>query len=351
VDVIPAVAIAKKYTKPKDDNYSLIRFEPGAITAQTDETGVIVACEAVTFTCAVDAVQLTAMLKKAGTGATMRLDRDQLVITGTGGVFELRVLRDGKKLPAPPESPRRFVELDERTFKLLVSVAGLALTSGDDAALSAVRIAPSWAAASRGNALAVGWFVDAAGASLDIVKEPATVSAKFFAGLRGAVGLGMSKAFFWLAQGDIRRWTRRLDVGWPDSAVSGDNLAKLRAGGVDRAVLTLDTSATRALFDRALAAADSNADPYRLTWGEQLALSGGGLTGRFSGAVDAAADGKGKTFGVAPATWLCCLDALLSACDDPVYLSLAGPTDPAALWSLDPRALEVFIWPEYLPTP
>lgn len=80
-----------------------------------------------------------------------------------------------------------------------------------------------------------------------------------------------------------------------------------------------------------------------------LALAGGGQRGKFAGAVDVPVDGGGKTFGVAPAVWLRYLDALAACCDEPVCMSIAGPTDPVALWGLAPRALEVFIWPEYIP--
>ena len=355
MDVAHAIALAKKYTKPRDERYSFVRFTPGFVHANTEGSGVIVACPDVTWDAAVDAAQLVLMAKKAGTAPTFTVDRSTLVIAGPGGTYRLQGL-DAKaveKLGSSPESPRRFVELDEDTFKLLAQVAGLALAGDDDPSLSAVRVAPGWAASSRGNALAVGWFTDAAGTSLDIVREPTTLDARFFATLRGPMGLGMSKAFFWLQAGDVKRWTRRLEVPWPDSSVSGDNLAKLRNGGDDRRATTIEPHATRALFDAAFAAADSKADTFKLVWSDRLKLAGGGVRGKFTGEVDVPVDSgrgmAGRVFGVAPSVWLRYLDALAAVCTGPVYMSIAGPTDPAALWGLQPRALEVFIWPEYIP--
>lgn len=351
MDVAAAVLLAKKYTKPRDDKFAFIRFAAGIVYAQTEGAGIVVACPDVAFEASVDGAQLFQMVKKAGAKATFKLERTTLVVSGEGGDYRLQGLdaKAADKLPSPPETPRRFPELDEAGFKLLVTVAGLALAGDDDVSLASVRITPSWVASSRGNGLAVAWFVDAAGASLDIVREPTTIDAKFFAGLRGPMGIGMSKAFFWLQAGDVKRWTRRLEVPWPDSSVSGDNLTRLRSGGDNRKATAIDASAVRGLFDRAFAAADSRADAYRLAWGPQLALAGGGQRGKFTGAVDVPVDGGGKTFGVAPAVWLRYLDALAACCDEPVYMSIAGPTDPVALWGLVPRALEVFIWPEYIP--
>lgn len=351
MDVAGAIALVKKYTKAKDERFGFIRFATGIVYASTETAGAIVACPDVTWEATVDAVHLLAMVKKAGKTPTFTLERNTLVITGSGGVYRLQGLdaKASDKLPSPPESPRRFPELDEATFKLLVSVAGLALAGDDDPTLAAVRLSPSWAAASRGNGLAVGWFVDATGASLDIVREPTTIDAKFFAGLRGPMGIGMSKAFFWLQAGDVKRWTRRLEVPWPDASVSGANLNKLRTGGDNRLATAIEAAEVRGLFDRAFAAADSRADAFKLTWNARLNLTGGGRLGKFAGSAAVAVDGGGRAFGVAPAVWLRYLDALSACCTGQVYMSLAGPTDPAALWGLEPRALEVFVWPEYIP--
>ena len=352
MDVAHAIALAKKYTKPRDERYSFVRFAPGFVRANTEGSGVIVACPDVTWDAAVDAAQLVLVVKKAGTAPTFTVDRSTLVIVGPGGSYRLQGL-DAKaveKLGSPPESPRHFVELDEAAFKLLVRVAGLALVG--DPSLSTVRVTPGWAASSRGNALAVGWFTDAAGTPLDIVREPTTLDARFFATLRGPMGLAMSKAFFWLSAGDVKRWTRRLEVPWPDSSMSGDNLAKLRNGGDDRRATTIEPNATRALFDAAFAAADSKADAFKLVWSDRLKLTGGGVRGKFVGAVDVPVDSgrgvAGRVFGVAPSVWLRYLDAFVAVCAGPVYMSIAGPTDPAVLWGLQPRAFEVFIWPEYV---
>lgn len=355
MDVAQAIALAKKYTKPRDEQHSFIRFTTGIVYAHTEVSGVIIACPDVTWDACVDGAQLVAMVKKAGAAPAFTLDRNTLIITGPGGTYRLQGLgaKEADKLPSPPESCRRFVELDEATFKLLVQVAGLALAGDDDPALASVRVTPSWVAASRGNALAIGWFTDAAGASLDIVREPTTLDARFFATLRGPMGVGMSKAFFWLRSGDVSRWTRRLETPWPDSSVSGDNLAKLRSGGEGRLATAISPSETRALFDAAFVAADSKADTFKLVWNDRLKLTGGGIRGKFTGSVDVATDSgrgtAGRVFGVAPSVWLRYLDALAAVCTGPVYMSLAGPTDPAALWGLEPRALEVFIWPEYIP--
>lgn len=350
MDVAKAVMLAKKYTKPRDDRYAVIRFEPGVVSAQTEGSGIVIACPDVSWSVAVDAAQLVAMVKKAGDNPAFSVDRNALVLRGSGE-YRLKGLEPKavEKLPSAPESPRRFVELDEATFRLVVQVAGLALAGDDDPSLGAVRLNPSWAASSRGNGLAIAWLVNPDGSPLGLVREPATVDARFLSGLRGAHGIGMSKAFFWLQAGDVKRWARRLEAPWPDSAVSGENLDKLRNGGANRGATAVDPRAMRTLFDRALAAADSKADTFRFTWGSAFALTGGGQRGRFQGEVPAAVDGGGRTFGVAPAVWLRYLDALAACCDGEVYLSLAGPTDPAALWGLQPRALEVFVWPEYVP--
>lgn len=350
MDIADAVALAKRYTTPREDKYAVVRFTPGVVSAQTESSGVVIACPDVTFEAAVDAAQLLPMVKKAGKGLAVRLDRNTLVIVGTGGEYRLQGVeaKARDKLPTSPDSPRRFVELDAGSLRLIVEVAALARV-GEDSALGAVRITPSWVATSRGNGLALAWFVDAAGQPMEIVKEPATVDAKFFAGLKGAAGLSMTKAFLWVRMGDVSRWTRRVETAWPDAAVSGESLTRLRSGGDNRASTPIDPRALVGLFDRALAAADSRADAYRLTWDANLSLSGGGLRGRFQGAVPIPVDGGGRAFGVAPATWLAYLEALGACCEGEVYMSLAGPTDPAALWGLQPRALEVFIWPEYIP--
>jgi hypothetical protein len=352
MEVAPAIVAAKKYTKAKDPKHEVIRFAPGLVYAQTEHAGVIILCPDVTWEAAADAAQLVAMVKKAGDNATFALDRNTLVITSAAGHgYRLQCIeaRSRDKLPSAPEAPRRFVDLDEATFRSLVQVAGLALAGDDDATLAAVRITPSWAASSRGSALAVLWLVDGAGAPLDLVREPLSVDAKFFSGLRGPMSLSATKAFFWLRAGDVTRWAHRLDVPWPDSAVSAENLQQLRHGGDNRLGAAVNVAELRHLFDRALAAADSKADAFRLTWGAHLGVTGGGMKGRFAGSAGIPVDGGGRTFGVAPAVWLRYLDALGACCEGEVYMSIAGTTDPAALWATKPLAFEVFIWPEYIP--
>ena len=353
MEVAPAIALAKKYSKAKDPKFGdVIRFAPGFVYAQSETAGIIVACPDVAWEAAADAAQLVAMAKKAGDNAVYALDRNTLTITSaTGGAYRLQCL-DAKvrdKLPSKPEAPRRFADLDAPTFKALVNLAGLALAGDDDPTLAAVRLTPSWAATSRGNGLAVLWLVDAAGAPLDLVREPMCIDSKFFAGLKGPMGLSATKAFFWLQAGDVTRWARRLDVPWPDNAVSTENLTRLRSGGDNRLGVAIQVPELRFLFDRALAAADSKADTFKLTWGPLLGLTGGGQRGRFAGSASVPQDGGGRTFGVAPAVWLRYLDALAACCEGDVYMSIAGVTDPAALWGTKPLAFEVFVWPEYVP--
>lgn len=352
MDIAPAIQLAKRYAKPRDPKTEVIRFVQGYVIAQTETSGVVIVCPEVTFDCAADAAQLTAMVKKAGDNPTIALDRNTLVITSAKGpVYRLQCV-DAKardKLPAAPEAPRRFVDVDDATFKGLVAVAGLALAGDEDPTLAAVRLTPSWVASSRGNGLAVLWLVDDAGQPLGLVREPLSVDAKFFRGLKGPMGVSATKAFFWLRSGDVLRWARRLDLPWPDDAVGIENLTRLRTGGDNRLAASVGPTDLRYLFDRALAAADSAADTFLLTWGAHLGLTGGGMKGRFAGSAGVSVDGGGRTFGVAPAVWLRYLDALGSVCEGEVYMSIAGPVDPASLWGLKPRAFEVFVWPEFVP--
>tara|TARA_Y100000034_G_scaffold79245_1_gene95186 strand:+ start:3080 stop:4123 length:1044 start_codon:yes stop_codon:yes gene_type:complete len=346
MDLSAAIKLAAGYADPKGGTkgYHVAKLSPGRVEAVNATSGCRLACPDVTVEVAVSVASLKNMLG-AMSAADMEVKRNVLRLSEGGRVFTLRGIpkSSAPTFPEPPSGD--WIELTVEQVKAMAAICRLASSEDTpDHALSGIRLTGDWIATASHASMGVAWVAG-------LVEEAVTVPALLFKGAEGEVQFQVKDGIAWMVEkesGNVR-WSRVLELEWPDSTVNA-TLATYRSQE-GRASFGVHMAEIKAVADQARVVADSNASGHKLQVNEgQITLDGEGALGAYHGSCECGADDEVTALvGVSSLQLFKAVATVAEISEiEQQYMSLATATDAIMLWGGESPVVEVLLMPVVL---
>jgi hypothetical protein len=346
VDLKDALAIAARYTNPKDTERSLhvVVLRDGVVRATTHITGCEIPCPAVVgIDLAVDCAALRRMVGAIGDGVKLSTGKGRkLVLEGAGVKYTLQAVPQASepKFPKAPEGG--WIGVTKEQMSALSQIATVVDEKSTHVPFHGVRLTEHWCGAATTSTVAFAWIAG-------LVEKSFTCPPAVFEDINAAAELCLDPQRLFLRgekTGEIR-WSLGLDASFPDESIS---TVLTDARGKERIVAQVRLTDLALLCKQAAVVADNKAQSFKLTMeSKQLVMEGKQGVADFLGQVPvegtSEAEGVDGVVGI-DASRLELLSGVVASAGGDMFIAVAGPTSPVMIWNHDaPVIIETLTMP------